>query len=753
MEKSPMTEEITSARLLQALASLNTISQAINNLDAKSSQPIEQILGLIGRSAVKVIPGSSAILYAYDETQRQFTACSSVTADERIQYIPDREPREHGLGARAIDSRQSVVSYSDLTLQLSPKMTSQGVKTGAAFPLIVGESIVGLLYVYLYEERHFSELELLLLENFVNQAAMAIFHAHRSASADQHLARKEEENARLRRAGMLISSRLDLQETLETILQMALEVLDAHYGVFRLVDKKGEFLISAAFAGEIEHAPVSEDLRIDEHSVMGWVAKYRQSLCLEDVKQAPWAGVYHPLYRDLEMRSELAVPLVSASGRLEGVLNLESPRIGAFSEADSHLLHAFATQATIAIQEVKLLESLKEISESILCEGLTPVLDHIICKVIELVNAVDCGIWLLDHQKLVLSAGTEGVKGLGVLPVQEPLLMDVMSNARILPIEALEQISSWWPEGQTMPLEWSHGLVLPLSGGDGQHQRTSGVLCVFYARSEAARFTISSWDEKVISILAHYAVLALQNRDSIEAVQHAQNQATLVETFAALGDVAANLLHQLNNKFGTIPVRVQGLQDRYADLLGQEPYLKKNLTAIEDSARQAMEIMQENLHLLHPIQKQSVILAECLKDTLQTCHIPASVLVEVDGLQSLPPVFAGYQVLRMVFANLIDNAIHAMQEKGHICITAEQVAGAILVRIEDDGPGIPDEIQKKIFEFQFSQSQPQVKQRMGFGLWWVRTIMARLGGAVWVQSDGQHGTIFTLQFPVDGSVA
>jgi sensor histidine kinase regulating citrate/malate metabolism len=81
------------------------------------------------------------------------------------------------------------------------------------------------------------------------------------------------------------------------------------------------------------------------------------------------------------------------------------------------------------------------------------------------------------------------------------------------------------------------------------------------------------------------------------------------------------------------------------------------------------------------------------------------------------------------------------------------VAGAILVRIEDDGPGIPDEIQKKIFEFQFSQSQPQVKQRMGFGLWWVRTIMARLGGAVWVQSDGQHGTIFTLQFPVDGSVA
>jgi len=744
-----MIDDNPSARLLQALASLNTISKAINNLDAKTSQSIEEILGLIGRSAVKMIPGSSAILYAYDETQRQFTACSSVTAEEDIQYVPDRAPREHGLGARSIQLRQAVVSYSDASLQLNPKMITQGVKTGAAFPLIVGEAIVGLLYIYLYEERHFSALELLLLENFVNQAAMAIFHAHRSASADQHLARKEEENARLRRAGMLISSRLDLQETLETILQMALEVLDAHYGVFRLVDPKGEVLVSAAFAGEFEHAPVSEDLRIDEHSIMGWVAKHRQSLCIADVKQPPWSGIYHPLYRDLEMRSELSVPLISASGRLEGVLNLESPRVAAFSEADSHLLHAFATQATIAIQEVKLLESLKEISESILQESLSPVLDQIVCKVIELVNAVDCGIWLLDHQKLTLAAGSSGVAPLGELPIQHPLLNEVMQNGRMLPIESVTQVIDWWPDAQQMPRHWRHGMLLPLRGGDRHRQHANGVLCVFYAGSEPVRFSVSSWDEKVISILAHYAVLALQNRDAIEAVQHAQNQTTLVETFAALGDVAANLLHQLNNKFGTIPVRVQGLQERYAALLAHDPYLQKNLSAIEESARQAMDIMQENLHLLHPIQKQSVYLTECLRDTLQNSQIPSSITIEMDNFDNLPPVHAGYQVLRMVFANLIDNAIHAMQDHGLIRIQAQQEEDSILVTIEDNGPGIPDEIQRKIFDFQFSRSHSQVKQRMGFGLWWVRTIMARLGGSVSVQSDGQHGTIFTLQFPVE----
>jgi signal transduction histidine kinase/putative methionine-R-sulfoxide reductase with GAF domain len=749
MDVIQMTEEITPGPLLQALASLNTISKAINNLDAAASRNIEEILGLIGRSAVKVIPGSSAILYAYNELQKQFTACSSVIADEDVQYIPDLKPRENGLGGRAIQFRQPVVSYNEKDLQINPQMLHQGVKTGAAFPLIVGESIVGVLYIYLYEERLFSKMELLLLENFVNQAAMAIFHAHRSASAIQDLNRKEEENERLRRAGMLISSRLDLQETLETILQMALEVMNAHYGIFRLVDRKGEYLISAAFAGEIAVAPISEDLPIDDHSVMGWAAAHRQSLHIDDVQQAPWSDIYHPLYRELEMRSELTVPLISASGRMEGVLNLESPHVAAFSDADSHLLQAFATQATIAIQEVKLLESLKEISEGILKEPLLSVLEKVVCKVVELVNADECGVWLLQKDKFIFSAGTEGLQGLTILSEDQGMISNLLDQPAVLHIDNADQCRKLFPQQPGSNDLWDQVLIFPLISGDGQHQRTSGYLCVFYSPEEGPRAISSNWDEKVISILAHYAVLAMQNSDSIEALQHAQNQTTLVETFAALGDVAANLLHQLNNKFGTIPVRIQGLQDKYPELLEQEPYLEKNLMAIEESARQAMEIMQENLHLLHPIHQEPVIISTCLADTIQNLHIPDSVKVKIENLDTLPPVRAGFQVLRMVFTNLIDNAMHAMNEQGSITIRGEKLADSILVLVEDDGPGIPDEIQRKIFEFQFSQSRAQAKQRMGFGLWWVRTIMTRLGGSVEVQSDGVHGTLFTLQFLVE----
>ena len=124
---------------------------------------------------------------------------------------------------------------------------------------------------------------------------------------------------------MLISSRPRLEETLEVILQMALEVIEAHYGIFRLVDKSGRNLITRAVAGEQLARSKVEALPIESASVMGWVACHHQPVCIHDLRAQPWSQIYYPLDADLEMRSELAVPLIGASGRLEGVLNLENP--------------------------------------------------------------------------------------------------------------------------------------------------------------------------------------------------------------------------------------------------------------------------------------------------------------------------------------------------------------------------------------------------------------------------------------------
>jgi GAF domain-containing protein len=99
---------------------------------------------------------------------------------------------------------------------------------------------------------------------------------------------------------------------------------------------------------------------------MAHVARTRQPALISDLRAEPWSHISYPLDSGMKMLSELAVPLVNSSGRLEGVLNLESPHVGAFSEDDSHMLQSLATYAVTAIQEVRLLDALQEIARLLL---------------------------------------------------------------------------------------------------------------------------------------------------------------------------------------------------------------------------------------------------------------------------------------------------------------------------------------------------------------------------------------------------
>ena len=249
-------------RLLDALASLNEIGAAINRISPRDAGSVEATLCLIVESATEVVPGASAVIYTYDQGQRAFDLESRVSAGEPDDYIPHDDPRPDGIGMRAIGQRRRVLSYEEDDLDIHPDKVRAGARAMACFPLVVAFEPVGVLYVYRQSDRRFSQLELLMLEIFVNQAAMAIYQARRLASIQRDLIRREDELNRLRRAGLLISSRLRLEETLEAILQMALEVTGAQYGIFRLVDESGKNLIARAIAGEDVTQPITDALPI-----------------------------------------------------------------------------------------------------------------------------------------------------------------------------------------------------------------------------------------------------------------------------------------------------------------------------------------------------------------------------------------------------------------------------------------------------------------------------------------------------------
>jgi signal transduction histidine kinase len=119
----------------------------------------------------------------------------------------------------------------------------------------------------------------------------------------------------------------------------------------------------------------------------------------------------------------------------------------------------------------------------------------------------------------------------------------------------------------------------------------------------------------------------------------------------------------------------------------------------------------------------------------------------MERLEDLPMVKAGKQSLTFVFKNLIENAIAAMHANGSITIRGSSNPDGVEVSITDSGPGIPPDLHDKIFELNFSGRSGAHPGKLGFGLWWVKNLMARLGGSVTVESDGRHGTTFLLRLP------
>jgi signal transduction histidine kinase len=475
------------------------------------------------------------------------------------------------------------------------------------------------------------------------------------------------------------------------------------------LDKSGENLVTRAVSAVHLEKPLVEKLPIQGKSIMANVARTRQPVLIRDLREKQWAEMYYPLDSVLEMRSELCVPLINASGRLEGVLNLESPKVSGFSEDDSHMLQSLATYAVTAIQEVRLLDALQEAAQLLIAQPSHIVLSQLCVMANDLLNTTSSAIWLTNEKgemQLVSSNGAEVVN-------------DALTNQ-------------------------TDALVMPLT--NGENFSAVGMFGAFHTVTGGVRGDTSEWDKKVLACLANYAVLAIQNESRQQALRLSQEQHLIAETFAAVGDISANLLHNMNNKLGVIPVRVQGIQDKYEKLLTDNAYLNKSLSEIERSAAAAMQIVQENLSHLRPIRLERIQVAPRVMDAIHAVQAAPEIQIEVDGLEQLPAVNASGQSLTFVFRNLIENAIDAMQGKGSIKIFGGQTSNWVEIAVRDTGRGIAPELHEQIFELAYSSRTHPGK--MGFGLWWVKTLMSRLGGSVSIESDGTHGTTFHLRLPI-----
>jgi signal transduction histidine kinase len=134
-------------------------------------------------------------------------------------------------------------------------------------------------------------------------------------------------------------------------------------------------------------------------------------------------------------------------------------------------------------------------------------------------------------------------------------------------------------------------------------------------------------------------------------------------------------------------------------------------------------------------------LAPCVREALEADPPGKGIEVAVDLPATLPTAQADADQLRIVFGNLIRNALDAMARGGRLAITGVQVDGALEVAIADTGDGIPAEDLYRIQEPLYSTKA----RGLGLGLAIVRAILDKCGGGLRVQTEPGRGSVFTVR--------
>jgi PAS domain S-box-containing protein len=235
------------------------------------------------------------------------------------------------------------------------------------------------------------------------------------------------------------------------------------------------------------------------------------------------------------------------------------------------------------------------------------------------------------------------------------------------------------------------------------------------------------------------------------------HQLLQAEKMAALGQTVSGVAHELNNPLATILSWAERLSQRTTL---EEP-VRRGLETILSESERAAKIVRNLLTFARKRQttRAMVDLNQVARETLALRAYEQRVTnVEViDALAAgLPQVFADGHQIQQVLLNLIINAEQAMlaaNGRGTLVVRTWHDADqdTVILEINDDGPGIPDELQPKIFDPFFTTKE--VGKGTGLGLTVAYAIVQEHAGRIRLESRASKGASFYVELPVIGARA
>jgi signal transduction histidine kinase len=278
-------------------------------------------------------------------------------------------------------------------------------------------------------------------------------------------------------------------------------------------------------------------------------------------------------------------------------------------------------------------------------------------------------------------------------------------------------------------------------------------------------------DLNVFQVLASQAALAIENAQFYEEAKEMQEQISQAEKMATVGTMADGLSHQINNRFYALSLIAGDTIDtiKMTDTSKCTPEVKEMI----DQINHALERIQTNVvqggEVVKGILKytrkgdegfDALELNQIIDNTLEMVQfkVKLSELDIIRDFNSIPKIKGNMVQLEEVFFNFIDNAYDAIVERrtmlkepgyrGKITISAHSKDDSLEIIIEDNGMGIQDESNEKIFT-PFFTTKTSARKGTGLGLYVIRRIITDTHkGKISFESAYKVGTRFIVELPI-----
>ncbi|MFH1260000.1 MAG: ATP-binding protein [Elusimicrobiota bacterium] len=508
-------------------------------------------------------------------------------------------------------------------------------------------------------------------------------------------------------ANYILSSTLDLNQLLNTIMNLAAKVVDAEVSSLMLLDETGEELSFQVALGEKGSAVKQIRLKLGE-GIAGWVAKEGEPLIIKDVAKDPRWAKQADAASKFVTRSIICVPL-KIKEKIIGVMEcINHLSRGYFDQADLPFLQSFASQAAIAIENARLFQTLKLEKEKIetIFNGMS---DGAIFTDGEgnilMINQAAGPFFNSDTTQLLGQKISSIFNGFDAQPAWEEIFAvreDKYFNC---------QFSR--KEGKSIYLS---GLVNRLAG-------ESNAACgyIFILRDITDEYKENMLKHSFISLVSHKLRTPL----------------TTINGYLSL-------LYEEKSGEGLAPFSKKAVSSSLEQT--------KLLTALVNQLLNFTVIEGSNLEL--KIEKVAWdMLVKEIKQSLTDGLLAENIQLNWLSVEGKFVLALDLAKTKEIFHQIFDNAIkfnrNSIKQIDVSCRPAENNK-FLQICVSDNGKGIPPEEREKIFQ-KFYQIEEYFTGQIvgaGLGLALVKRLVEEQGGKVWVESRLDQGSKFFFTVPM-----